>query len=335
MTWWADANARARGMATHLLDDAAWRRLRTSPDLFALCRELDRLGYPIEPGGDARSAERAIEEVRRERQARILRWLGPRSRHVRFLLEEDDRRAIRALLRGAAAELPPPERLAATPPSLGLTAGMVDRAARASTPEDCLGELAGLGQPLALAAIEERDVLLAEWPEAPVLLVLELALVRAWAARAVEGGKRAGSPLNRVLARTLDLQNAWSALVLGDEPRPSPDLLFVEGGAALSSDAFREALEATEAAEVRAILARELPAPIGEPFADSSLASARLERATLTLLLRQQRKQARHEPLGPAPLLVYLLQLRLESHDLRGLVWARALGAPLELPEVA
>ena len=335
MTWWADANARARGLATHLLDDAAWRRLRTAPDLFVLCRELDRLGYPIEPGGEARSAERAVEQVRRERQALILRWLGPRSRHVRFLLEDDDRRAIRSLLRGAAAELPPPERLAVTPPSCGLTVDMVERAAGAGSPEDCLEELAEQGQPLALAAIEERDGLLPEWPEAPTLLALELALVRAWAARAVEGGKRGGALLNRVLALRLDLQNAWSALVLVKEPAPSADLFFIEGGAALSHDVFREALEASDPAEVRAVLARELPAPVGEPFADSSLSSGRLERATLTLLLRQQRKQILHEPLGPAPLLAFLLQLRLESHDLRALLWARALGAPPELPEVA
>ncbi|MDX1577454.1 MAG: V-type ATPase subunit [Gemmatimonadota bacterium] len=335
MTWWADANARARGLGTHLLDDAAWRRLRTAPDLFVLCRELERLGYPVEPGGEARSAERAVEQVRRERQSRILRWLGPRSRHVRFLLEDDDRRAIRSLLRGAAAELTPPERLSVTPPSCGLTAGMVERAARADTPDDCLELLAAQGQPLALAAIEERDGLLAEWPETPTLLAHELALVRARAARAVEGGKRGGTRLNRVLALTLDLQNAWSALVLVKEPAPSPDLFFVEGGAALSQDAFREALEAGDPAEARATLARVLPAPVGEPFADSSLASGRLERATLILLLRQQRRQMLHEPLGPAPLLAFLLQLRLETHDLRGLLWARALGAPLELPEVA
>ncbi|MFW6083886.1 MAG: V-type ATPase subunit [Gemmatimonadota bacterium] len=327
-------NARAKGLAGHLLDEAAWRRVRTTPDLFTLCRELTRLGYPIEPGAGPRSAERTVEAVRQRRQAQILRWLGPRSRQLRFLLEAEDRRAIRTLLRGAAAGLPPEERRAAVPPACGLSERMVERVVRVATPEECLSELADLDQPLAAEALDEHPRLLTDWPEAPTLLGLELALVRAWAVRAVEGGKRGGPQLNRLLSLTLDLQNAWTALVLVSEPTPAPEVLFVEGGTALPLDVFRRTLEADEAPAVREILAGALPAPTSEPFADASVSLDRLERVALVVTLREQDEEALHEPLGPAPLLAFLLRLRLESRDLRGLLWARALGAPLELPEV-
>lgn len=334
MTWWADVNARAKGLASHLLDEGAWRSVRSTPDLFTLCRELARLGYPIEPGAGPRSAERTVEGVRERRQAQILRWLGPRSRHLRFILEAEDRRAIRALLRGAAAGLPPEERRGAVPPACGLSERMIERAARVGAPAECLAELAELDQPLAKEALDQHPRLLADWPEAPTLLGLELALVRAWAVRAVEGGKRGGPQLNRLLSLTLDLQNAWSALVLVSEPTPAPEMLFIEGGTDLPLDVFRRTLEADEVPAVREILANELPAPMGELFADASTSLDRLERVALVLALRQQDEEARHEPLGPAPLLAFLLRLRLESRDLRGLLWARALGAPLELPEV-
>lgn len=334
MTWWADVNARATGLAGHLLDGPEWRRARTTPDLFTLCRELARLGYPIESGAEPRAAERVIEQVRRQRQALLVRWLGSRSRHLRFVLEIDDRRAIRALLRGAAADLSPSERLAVVPPSVGVSERMAERAALAATPEECVEILADLGQDLAVRTMEELRSWTERWPETSALLALEIALVRAAAARAVEGAKRGGGELERLVALTLDLQNAWSVLVLVPLATPEAESVFVEGGAKLSLDAFREALEAGEGAAARAVLARELPSPASEPFADPTLPPGRLKRRVLALTVRQQQLAARHDPLGPAPVLAFSLRLQLESRDLRGLLWARALGAPLEVPEV-
>ncbi|MFW6083656.1 MAG: V-type ATPase subunit [Gemmatimonadota bacterium] len=335
MTWWADAGARARGLTGHLLDAPDWRRLHEAPDLPSLCQELKRLGYPLEPGADARVAERAVERMRRQRQALLARWLGSRTRHLRIVLEVDDRRAIRALLRGAATDLPPAERLAVVPPSCGLSRSMTEKAATASTPEECLAILAELGQPLADRAEEECRVLEESWPDLPRLLALETALVRAWAIRAVEGARRGGSRVRERVARTLDLENAWSVLVLVPGDSPPPEATFLDGGESLSLDLFKQALDTGDREAARAILGRGLPDAVGEMFADSALPPMRLQRAVLQLAVRHEERALRREPLGPASLFAFLLRIRLESHDLRGLLWGRALGAPPDVMEIA
>lgn len=328
MTWWADVNARARGLAGHLLDAPARGRVQAAPDLPSLCRELQRFGYPLEPGVGARTAERAVERVRSERQALLLRWLGKRCSHVRFVLEADDRRAIRALVRGAEAGLPASARVAAVPPACGVPEGWIRSAADTATPEEALSRLADLGQPLAERARVEREELMETSPDLPPLLAVELALGRAWAGRAVEGGKRGGAEIRRAVALAVDLENAWSALVLAPSEGPLAAAAFLDGGGALSRDDFEDALAAPDRATCRARIADVLPGPLATPFLDPAIPATRLEHAVLALAVREQERELRRAPLGPAPLLACLLRLRLEAQELRGALWARALGAP-------
>lgn len=328
MTWWADANARARGLAGHLLDVPAWRRVFGAPDLPGLCRELQRSGYPVEPGVDARTAERTVERVRWQRQELLVRWLGPRSRKLRVVLEADDRRAIRALMRGAATDLEPEQRLATVPPSCGISEDMLREAAASSSPEVCVEVLAELGQPLARRTMEEHRALTENSPDLTPLLALELALVHAWAARATDGIGRRDSHLREHVGLAVDLENAWGALEPAAGDAPPPELAFVKGGAALTLESFSDARNTGSRDETRKLLGQVLPGAVGDLFADVTMPSMRLERAVLELAVRHEERVLRREPLGPAPLLAFLLRLRLESHDLRGLLWARALGAP-------
>lgn len=328
MTWWADANARARGLTGHLLDVPAWQRVHGAPDLPGLCRELQRSGYPVEPGTDARTAERTVEQVRYRRQMLLVRWLGPRSRKLRIVLEADDRRAIRALMRGAATDLGPEERLATVPPSCGVSEDMLRGATESGSPEGCVEVLAELGQPLALRTIEEYRTLTENSPDLAPLLALELALVHAWAARVTDGIGRRDSHLREYAGLVVDLENAWGALEPAAGDGPPPEAVFVKGGATLSFETFSEARKTGSRDEARELVGQVLPGAVGALFADPSIPSTLLERAVLELAVRHEEHELRREPLGPAPLLAFLLRLRLESQDLRGLVWARALGAP-------
>lgn len=328
MTWWADANARARGLAGHLLDAPAWRRLFGAPDLPGLCRELQRSGYPVEPGVDARTAERAVEQVRFQRQDLLVRWLGSRAQKLRIVLEADDRRAIRTLLRGAATDLGPEERLATVPLTCGVSEDMLRATTASSSPEGCVEVLAELGQPLALRTMEEHHTLTENWPGLTPLLALELALAHAWAARVREEIGRRDSHLREYAGLVVDLENAWGALEPAAGDGPPAEAVFVKGGATLSLESFSDARDAGSRDEARELLGRVLPGAVGELFADATVPSTLLERGALELAVRHEERALRREPLGPAPLLAFLLRLRLESRDLRGLLWARALGAP-------
>jgi hypothetical protein len=59
--------------------------------------------------------------------------------------------------------------------------------------------------------------------------------------------------------------------------------------------------------------------------------AVRLESASLRLALVEQRRLARLDPLGSAPLLSFLLRLQAQSADLQRLAWGASLGAPSEL----
>lgn len=327
MTWWADASARAVGLSGHLLDEAAWRRVRACPDAWALCRELQRFGYAVQPGEASRSAERALEGTRGARQSLLARWLGPRVRSLRLYFEADAVRAIRVLLRAASIETAaePAEGL---PPASGLTVGMQAAAAAAETPEKVLATLAELGQPLAERALVEHGALAADWPGLPPLVVLEQALLRAHVGRALDGVRRRDRALHGRVRRAIDLINVRAALSAGHESGLPAGAIFVAGGNHVGRERVTAALETRDSQSVRELLGAGLPDRLAAVLTDARIPVPRLERALLALELEEERREAQREPLGPAPVLAFLLRQRLEVRDLRGLLWARALGAP-------
>lgn len=307
MTWWADANARAAGLTGHLLDAEAWRRVRMCADVPALCRELQRLGYAVSPGDEPRTVEQAIDRMRRRREAVLRHWLGERVRYLRLHLEVDDFHALRALLRRAVDD---------------------DSAAPAKAPLDALRDLADREEPLAMRAVEEHRAFVERWPDLPSLFALEQALLRAFAARALEGARRARRGVPDRVRRAIDLTNARAILALGTDRDVPAEAVFLAGGEALPFETFREAFVAPDERAARALLGAPLPGAFGAALADPQVSSQRLDRALLLAELDAERRAARQDPLGPAPVFLLLARQQLEARDLRGLLWARALGAP-------
>jgi len=298
MTWWADANARAAGLAGHLLDAEAWQRVRRCADVAALCREMQRLGYAVNPGDDPQTAERAIDQMRRRREAVLGHWLGKRTRYLRLHLEADDFRALRALLRGAAGDA------------------------------EAVRVLADREQPLAERTLEEHRGFVERWANLPSLFALEQALLRAFAARALEGARRGGRGIPDRVRRAIDLTNARAILALGPGGDVPPEAVFIDGGEALPLATFKTALGAADRPAARRILGACLPDAFGAAMSDLQLPPQRLDRALLLAELAAERRSARQDPLGPAPVFLLLARQELEARDLRGLLWARALGAP-------
>ena len=321
---WEDLATRARGLATHLLTRADMAALAAAPDFVALGEALRARGFPLTEGvPQADGLELAVRRACSARLWLITRWAGVRNPLLAVILHDEDRRSIRAMVRGAVQGAAAEARLAGLVPTPTL-------------PERALTELAGQPTPRAVAA------LLTAWGHAfgpallrvtqatqPDLLEIEQALSRSYADHALRGARAAGSRILLDHVReTIDLENACAALVLAGAERDSAaKTAFVTGGRALPLAAFLDAVAAGAGAARRlaaAFRGSELARALERWGADP----ARIEEELLHCRVAHLRALARRDPAGPASVLEFALGLRQEVLALRRVIWGMALGAP-------
>ncbi|HEY6808759.1 MAG TPA: V-type ATPase subunit [Gemmatimonadales bacterium] len=316
-------NARARGLETHLLRRADLDRLARAPDPETLAAALRAVGVPLAEGELAPAAlDLGLRRLAAARLRVLARWCGDRPAVRLVLFGDEDRRSLRAVVRGAAHGVPAEVRLSGLVPTPAL-------------PERALRELAG--QPTASAAA----ALLVAWgnPYGPALLDaatsahpdllrLELALNRGWAVRAGRAAAGEGGVLEQYVRESIDLENAFTALALaGERTDVAPKDAFLRGGAHLGIDTF-ETAAAGAATDAPRTLARAFgDTPLGQAF-ERYGAEASLEDHILRVRIRSLVRAMRTAPLGAAPWLVCALRLRAEILDLRRIVWGVALAAP-------
>lgn len=324
---WGDLIARACGLGTHLLTAPELDALSRSPDLPALADALRRQGYPM--GDETKSAahlEAAVRRVAAVHLAILGRWAGRRRETLAVLFEDEDRRSLRALLRGAAAGAPPDDRLAGLLPTAALPVRALGELARQSTPGDVAALLVTWGNPYGSALLPEAGAAV------PDLLKLEIQVNRTFAGRALRAARRASrrGPLVEYVHETIDLENAAAALVLAAGARDLvPRDHFLPGGRRLTMAAFEEAIVAGEGPAAAHRLADAFAGtPIAGALERAGTDPAGLERALLRARIALRRGAARAAPLGPAPVLLYALRLRAQVLDLQRIIWGVALGAP-------
>jgi vacuolar-type H+-ATPase subunit C/Vma6 len=322
---WEDLATRARGLGTHLLDRSAIASLAAAENVAALGSALRGYGYPIPEGAlTADDLELAARRHAGRRLSVLARWAGHRSTLLAVIFEDEDRRSIRALVRGAVQGAPSDLRLAGLIPTPAL-------------PERALRELALQPSPGAIA------VLLTAWGNAygtallrdanatqPDLLALESGLNVTFARRALDGARGTGSALVIDYVRdTIDLENATAALILTAGEADSPGkTAFVEGGRRLSLGMFLEAIAAGDAgAAGRRLAAVFRPTPLAAAFeraADASGIEEQLLRARIVMI----RDVERRDSAGPASVLGFALRVRAEVFEVRHAIWSIVLGAP-------
>jgi len=316
MTAWGDLAVRARGIGTRLLGRDRLEALAHAQDLQSLALELERAGYErITP------IERAVRRRIAAHTHTLERWAGDRARALAVVFEEQDVRDLRALLRGALAGAPAELRHAATIPT-------------ASLPERALGELAHLGTAGEIATVlvlfrhPYADAIASEaYREVPRAFVLETLLYRRFAERALAGAR--DRALRDFVEETIDVQNALAAIELarqgeGTDPRDC----FVEGGARVGWRNF----ETASKVDVREAV-RELAVRFGKSELAIALSRtpAALDDAVLAARIAEHARVARLDPVGPAPVLHYVLRLRAEAADVRRIAAGVALGAPADV----
>lgn len=324
---WGPLNARSRGLSASLLPPDVLREAAGSDSAGELAGRLSRAGYPPD-GGELPSTpdglDRAVSRVTGWRLGLLHRWAGDLRDRLPVVFEAEDRRSLRALLRGIAEGADPERRLRGLVPTPTLSRRALREIADAGSVELLVERLREEEHPLADALADAPT----EGPASSGLFEAELALDRAFARRA----STAASPdpdLREFAARRVDRANAWTLLQAGrtEGERPAEEL-HLPGGTALPPGRFAEILAVEEADERRGLVASALGGREGALLSDSPAPAERVADRLLAADLRDARDRARRSPLGPWPFLRLVLRSRAEARDLRRLVWGVALGAP-------
>jgi vacuolar-type H+-ATPase subunit C/Vma6 len=326
MTRWEDVNARARGLSTHLLSAAEMQLVSRAPDIPTLAAELRRLGFPLSGEGvpPAAELELAVRRWASASLATLARWAGGRTTALAIMYEDEDRKSLRAVLRGALCGAPADARLPGLIPTPTLPERALEELARQVSVAAVVTLLQAWNNPYgaALAALARS----AE----PDLFAIDLALHRTFAARALSAARRGGPELLAFVRESLDLANAVTAVLLAAAGRDVVSKeVFLPGGIRVSIVTFEEAVAAGGPGVAGVRLARAFaPSPLAAAFRDLAADPDRLEDELLRLRVHVLQQRGRLSPLGPAPVLWFALRLRACVIDLQRIIWGAALAAP-------
>jgi len=320
--------ARAKGLVQHCLSRETLETLAAADDLAALARSLARVGA-IEPIGesvDVYGLERAIARTA-DRQLRTLyRWQERATSVLDIFVAHQDRRSLRALLRGAAQGAAPQARLEGLLPTWSLPRLALTALARQASPADVVRQLVLLAHPDA-----PRLVPLVHTAQAD-LLTVDVALLAGFAERAERAAAGAGDASVEFVSTMIDAANVQNAITIAGEPRDLDHAaLFVQGGRWLSERTFLSAARQTRQHAITTLAAALARSPLAPLLPVVVTDVVNVDRTFLITTLQRLTRASRLDPLGDAPLLRALLLIDAQSRDVRTLAWGAVLGTPLSL----
>lgn len=324
---YAALDARARGLALHLCSREELERWSALPDPPALGRALEasgRLAPTLPAVAGAADIEQALRRAVAAYLALLARWAGSGNPVLDAFYAEQERRSLRALVRGAAEGAPAELRLAGLLPTPRLPIAVQAELAQSRTPREVAMRLFVLGDPHAEALVALTA------PARVDLLEVEQALARVLADRLRRAAERGDVALRECIGARIDVVNAQAALELaGSSSDLAAPSLFIAGGQALDRDAFVEAAAAATRADAAARLARAFAGTgLAGVFAGVPDDPAQVEIRALVHAIETLRRRSRIDPLGSAPVQLFLARLDLQSRDVRRLAWGLELGMP-------
>lgn len=324
---WDDVGARARGLATRLFTAGQLETLASARDAAELAVAFRRLGLPL--SGEHEMASPAELELAVRRWAAsalgiLARWAGTRAAALAVIYEDEDRRSLRALLRGARRGAPAGERILGLIPTPGLPERALEELARQPTPARIAALLSAWRNPYGAALLPAAR---AAEPDA---FALDLALNHTFATRALAAARPGGADLVTYARQTIDLENAVTALILtvaGAEIVPAG--VFLPGGERVSLAVFEAAVSLREPRSAGARLADAFGRrPVAGPLRHLGGEPARLETELWRARIHELARWTRRVPLSPAPILWFALRLRGQAIDLQRILWGVTLAAP-------
>jgi vacuolar-type H+-ATPase subunit C/Vma6 len=324
---WDDVNARARGLATHLLDRDTVAGLAAAPDWPTFISRITALGYPLAGPAmvDPVAFDRAVSLVASRRLNLLGRWLSTRQGVLAVVLEDEERRTVRAMLRGAAQGASPGARLRAAMPTTYLPVGRLERLAHASSVPELVEDLVRAGHPAGRAL---QDVL--RHAKVPNLQALEWALARLFSERATRAARPGGPVVRGFAAELVDQENVWTLLLAAPPEGGAPaDRDFLLGGSRLTLTEFarlRAERDSQRLAQGLRVLFKgtALGVALAVDPLDMPAVALRAAAARIVWLHRLGRR----DPLGPAVVLGVMERIRAEARALRSIAWGVSFGAP-------
>lgn len=330
---WEDLVARVRGRSAHLLGRDRIPGIARARDLVQFIASLEDLhgSLGIPAGAQPADAELAVRRIAARHLLVLGRWGLGRLRFLTPVLLDEDRRSVRAMLRGAVAVSPAAERLAGLVPTPSLPERALRDLAAQHTPADIAARLSAWNHPFG------SPLLPATRTPVPDLLRLDQLLNERYAVESVAAVRRAprGHDTRRELVAyvsdIVDIENAMVALQFaGQQHGIAPQALFLPGGRSLPRTVFLSTATSGGVAEARALLEQAFAStPFARVFA---LGVRSMEDAVLSVRLRAALRDAIRFPLGAAPVIAFVLRVRAEVRDLCLIIWRLAAGAAPPAP---
>ncbi len=276
-----------------------------------------------------RSAARAALAAPRRRSLGLLAsWAGPRIDALGPLFDEEDRRSLRALVRGVFTGQSPELRQRGLLPTPALPLRALEQLARAGDISTITAALVAWRHPFGPVLADE-----ARRPH-PQLLQLEMGLARVFAARARAVADAGDGPMALFVERTLDLSNLAAAQVLAENATDlDASTFFVAGGRLIAVDDLVFAAKCKSAIELAARLAARVEGTPLEPALDPTR-RGRAD-ALLDAQVSEFQRASLRAPLSSAPVILFLLLQRRELRAVQRILWNLALGVPQPLVERA
>jgi vacuolar-type H+-ATPase subunit C/Vma6 len=291
-------------------------------------------GYPVAAAETQVTPDAFDRETGRlvaDRLQLLGRWLGSGRRALAVVYEEEDRRTLRALLRGAAQGISAIGRLRGAVPTPNLPDRTLEQLARAESTADLARILVRAGHPAGRALLAVRPAT----GESSGLHRLEAALARLFVTRATRAARGAGRLIAEFVALHVDVENAGTLLAATGTEAPVPNDWYLPGGDRIDQARFARVAARADARSVREELAGLFRRTALEPAFEIDQEASGFERGILRATVAWLRRAARHDPLGPAVVLEVVQRIRVEAHDVRLVVNAASLGAPASTVEPA
>lgn len=325
--FWDAPGTRAVGMGTHLASRAELEAMSAAESVEALSIQLERFGI-VAAESRAGLAERLDIGVRRAAGLALERlaiWCGPRRDALAVFLLDEERRAVRGLIRGLVGAEPPETRISGLVPTPRLSERALRRLGEAADLVTLRTQLEAIGSPYAraLAGVDEVK---------PVdLLEIEVALGRIWAESALRQLPRRAPELSLFVRDAIDLENLWTLLLTRGRDRVSRplDSLWIEGGRSVKPEQLRAIVTTEDEREAIGLLRGPgLPDSWRQFSTAIDVDVSEWESAALRMRISDLARKRRLSPLGVIPILWYLTRLRGQIVDLSRMVWGIALGVP-------
>jgi len=335
------ANARLRGMRSHLLDDATYDRLIDAPSVIEVIRALqstpysDDLDEEIVHGRTAAVVDDALKDNMVRNYRKVLTFLNPSSSELlRTLLGRWDLFNIKTVLRGIHHKISPEEIRSGLLPAGVLDPVELDELAR-------LTDVRAVINTLAMWGVMYAGPLRTAYPEYHAqgsLPDLELAADMAyadWAADRLKGRGDSVAVARRILGIQVDVLNLVTAfrLLKSDMSQKEAEKYFLEGGRSIRKELF---LELSGLSDVDEVLDRVKKTPYGEAL--EVVAGRYLERGSISVferaleeyLMKSAKLAGVRDPLGVGLSISYLWGKQNEVTNLRIIVKGKDVGMPAE-----